>query len=150
MQPRWPVEVTSTVPDPSKPAAKPDHAERVEDPIRTGAPTYNQKEGIPMTLFMVQVRIKQDRVAEVEAGIRMMMSALDQEARQGVRYVYGKLPDGVSFVALLELADGTHNPLPDIAAAREFQQNLAQHWMDQSEPAAPQQLQIIGSYRLFA
>lgn len=103
-----------------------------------------------MTVFIVQAKVKPDSVPEVEAGITTMISALDTQAPVGVRYAYAQLPDGVTFMALLELADGVDNPLPGIEACRQFQANLAQRWIDQPGQPDPQPLHIVGSYGLFA
>jgi len=103
-----------------------------------------------MTVFIQQARVKPDSVPEVEAGITRMISALDAQAPVGVRYAYTKLRDGVTFMALLELADGVDNPLPGIEACQQFQANLARRWIDQPDSPTPHPLRIVGSYDLFA
>jgi hypothetical protein len=52
----------------------------------------------------------------------------------------------VTYVATLELDDGVENPLPALPEFREFQENLK---MWTAEPPIPEQLTVIGSYRLF-
>ena len=52
----------------------------------------------------------------------------------------------VTFVALLELDDGMDNPVPKVPAFREFQENL-KNWL--AETPTPEQLTVIGSYRIF-
>ncbi len=47
---------------------------------------------------------------------------------------------------LLELEEGTENPLPAVAEFRQFQEGL-KDWI--SEPPVPELLSVIGSYRLF-
>ncbi|MEU7897464.1 hypothetical protein AB0B45_31965 [Nonomuraea sp. NPDC049152] len=102
-----------------------------------------------MSLFVVRSRVREESVPAVEAGIDKMISAITHEAPEGVRYAYCKLPDGVTFLALLELAEGAENPLPGIAACREFQENLRNHWIDQPQAPAPEPLEVVGSYGLF-
>jgi hypothetical protein len=101
-----------------------------------------------MTTFAVRVRIKDDAVPAVKTGIEEMISAIEREAPEGVRYAYCQFPDGVSFLALLELADGVENPLPRIAACKKFQDNLP-NWIDQHQPPTPEPINVIGSYYLF-
>jgi hypothetical protein len=102
---------------------------------------------MPMPVLMVSYQVKEDSVPDVEAGIDKMMTAIEQVRPPGVRYALAKLPDGVSFVGLLELADGPENPLPAIPAAAEFQRNLAA-WVT-GEPPVPAPLGVVGSYRWF-
>ena len=52
----------------------------------------------------------------------------------------------MTFLLLLELADGVENPLPAIAEARSFQHQMAA-WA--ATPPAPEPLAVVGSYRLF-
>ena len=47
---------------------------------------------------------------------------------------------------LLEVEDGTENPLPSVPAFREFQAGL-KSWL--AEPPVPEQLTVVGSYNLF-
>ena len=101
-----------------------------------------------MTTFAVRVRIKKDAVSAVKTGIKEMISAVEREAPEGVRYAYCELPDGVSFLALLELAEGVENPLPRIAACKKFQDSLP-NWIDQQQPPTPEPINVIGSYHLF-
>ena len=100
-----------------------------------------------MTVLTVSYEVREDSVADVEAAIGKMMAAIEREQPEGVRYALGKLPDGVTFLGVLELEDGVENPLPGIAAAREFQRSLA-GWVV-GDPPVPQPLQVSGSYGLF-
>ena len=90
--------------------------------------------------------VKPACVAEVQAGVNKMFAAIEQAQPEGVRYSSSRLPDGVTFLAQLELRDGIENPLPQIPAFREFQENLKQ-WI--AEPPVPEQLTVVGSYRAF-
>jgi hypothetical protein len=99
-----------------------------------------------MSVMMVRSRIKPDSAAQVEAAAREMFAAIAEAQPQGVRYASCRLPDGVTYVALLEVEDGTENPLPALPAFRKFQENL-KDWL--AVPAVPEQLTPVGSYRLF-
>ena len=99
-----------------------------------------------MNVMMVRAKAKAESVADVEAAARTMFSAIEEAQPRGVRYASCRLPDGVTFVALLALDDGTENPLPTVPAFREFQENL-EGWL--AEPPAPEQLTVVGSYGLF-
>ena len=96
--------------------------------------------------MLVRSKIKLERVAEVEAGVRKMFAAIEEAQPQGVRYCSSRLPDGVIFLVQLELENATENPLPNIPAFREFQENLKE-WI--AEPPVPEQLTVIGAYRSF-
>jgi hypothetical protein len=96
--------------------------------------------------MIIRSRVKPECVAEVEAGVRKMFAAIEQAQPKGVRYSSSRLPDGVTFLAQLELQDGVENPLPRIPAFREFQEILEQ-WI--AGPPVPEQLTVIGSYRSF-
>jgi hypothetical protein len=99
-----------------------------------------------MRLMMVRARIKADSTDEIEAAGRTLFSALDREQLQGIRYASCRLPDGVTYLNLLELEDGIENPLPALPEAKEFQEKL-KSWL--AEPATSESLTVIGSYRLF-
>ena len=96
--------------------------------------------------LIVRSKVKPECVAEVEAGVKRMFAAIEQAQPKGVRYSSSRLPDGVTFLAQLELQDGVESPLPQIPAFREFQENLKQ-WV--AKPPVPEQLTVVGSYRAF-
>jgi hypothetical protein len=100
-----------------------------------------------MTVLLIRSKVKTEHVADVEAGVKKMFSAIEEARPQGVRYASSKLPDGVTFVALLQLEDGVDNPLAALPAFREFQENL-ERWL--AEPPVPERLEVVGSYGLFA
>ncbi|MGH2585577.1 MAG: hypothetical protein ACRDJE_11745 [Dehalococcoidia bacterium] len=99
-----------------------------------------------MNVMMVRAKVKTESVADVEAAARKMFSAIEAVQPQGVRYASCRLPDGVTFVAVLALEDGTNNPLTTVPEFREFQESL-KGWL--AEPPIPEQLTVIGSYRFF-
>ncbi len=96
-----------------------------------------------MRVLTLRFEVEEGRAATVEAGVRKVLSAVEQEQPKGIRYTWCKLPDGVTFVGLLELDDRVDNPLPAIAAGRELQQNLAS-WA--TKPPIREELELIGSY----
>lgn len=100
-----------------------------------------------MTVQMVRFTTTETHVAEVEAAIGSMIAAIDHARPAGTRYAAVRLDDGVTFLLVLELADGVENPLPSIAEARAFQQQLPT-WA--TRPPAPEPVTVVGSYGLFA
>ena len=100
-----------------------------------------------MTVLMMRYQAREESVAEVEARIEKAFAAIEAEQPAGMRYAMGKLPDGVTFVGVLELEDGVDNPLPGIPAARELQQSLP--GLVVGEPPVPQPVHVLGSYGLF-
>ncbi len=98
---------------------------------------------------MLRSTVKQQHVPAVEAGINAMIAAIEEQRPNGVRYAYTRLGDGVTFLAFLELAEGVENPLAGIPVCQEFQQNLKNRWLDQSDIPAPEPLEIVGSYGFF-
>jgi hypothetical protein len=99
-----------------------------------------------MSMLMVRSKVKPESVAELDAAAKAMFAGLEQAQPRGVRYMSTRLPDGVTYVALLQIEDGVDNPLPQIAAFREFQSKLGQ-WL--AEPPSPEQLTVIGAYNSF-
>jgi hypothetical protein len=95
---------------------------------------------------MVRSRVKADQVAAIEAAGKRVYEALEREQLQGIRYTTCRLPDGVTYLNLLELDDGVDNPLLDLPEGRAFQEGL-KTWM--AEPPTSQRLTVVGSYRVF-
>jgi quinol monooxygenase YgiN len=99
-----------------------------------------------MGLMMVRATVKDERVVEVEAKAEEMFAAISNAEPGGVRYASCKLPDGVTFVVLLEVDDEVENPLLSLPEFNEYQANL-KDWI--AEPPMVEQLTVVGSYRLF-
>ncbi len=99
-----------------------------------------------MSTLMVRSKMKAEHVTELEAAAKRLFTALQQARPNGIRYASCRLPDGVTYVAVLELEDGVDNPLPALPEFRAFQENI-KNWM--AEPPISEQLTVIGSYRLF-
>jgi hypothetical protein len=73
-----------------------------------------------MQTGMVRSKVKAEHVAELEAAVKRVFTALQQSQPNGIRYASCRLPDGVTYVAVLELDDGVDNPLPALPEFRAF------------------------------
>ncbi|MFJ2394942.1 hypothetical protein ACIOTI_19580 [Streptomyces sp. NPDC087843] len=96
-----------------------------------------------MAVLMVRATVKPECVDELEAALRKMFTAIEAARPKGVRYASYRLADGVTYLAELEVADGTGNPLPEIPEFREFQATLAD-WL--AAPPAVEHLEVRGAY----
>lgn len=100
-----------------------------------------------MSVLMVRAAIKPESVAELEAATEKWFAAVEQAQPGGVKYATCKLADGVTFVVLLAVEDDdADNPLGAVPGFQEFQQKLGSCV---AEPPSPEQLTVVGSYRLF-
>jgi hypothetical protein len=95
---------------------------------------------------MVRAKVKADQVEAIEAAGQRIFEALEREQLQGIRYAVCRLPDGVTYINLLELDDGVDNPLLGLPEGQAFQEGR-KAWM--AEPPTSEQLTVIGSYRFF-
>lgn len=100
-----------------------------------------------MTLQIVRFTTTPGHVDDLRAGLDAMLDALDAAGPAGVRYGALQLADGVSFLLMLELADGVENPLPAIPEARAFQQQMA---AAAGAQPSPEPVTVVGSYRMFS
>ncbi|MFD4410835.1 hypothetical protein [Streptomyces sp. NPDC058475] len=96
-----------------------------------------------MTVLMVRAAVKPESVGELEDALKRMFTAIERERPTGVRYASYRLPDGVTYVVHLEVADGIENPLTAIAEFREFQAGL-KDWL--AGPPTAEQFEVRGSY----
>jgi hypothetical protein len=99
-----------------------------------------------MSVQMVQAKIKAESVSDVQAAAKKMFAALNDAQPEGIRYASSLLPDGETFVALVQVDDGAENPLPGLPEFREFLERVE---ASRAEPPNAQPLTVIGSYRLF-
>jgi hypothetical protein len=99
-----------------------------------------------MGVVMIRSKVKAENAADVQAAVGKMFGEIAEVAPQGVRYASCVLPDGVTYIALLELENGPENPLAALPEFRNFQESL-KGWL--AEPPVVQQLTPVGSYRLF-
>ena len=73
-----------------------------------------------MSVQMVQAKIKAESVTDVQAAAKNMLAAINAAQPEGIRYASCLLPDGETFVALLQVDDGVENPLPGLPEFREL------------------------------
>ncbi len=99
-----------------------------------------------MSLHMVEAKVKREGVADLQETAKKVFAAIDEAQPEGLRYASCLLPDGETFLALLQLDDGLENPLPGFP---EFQQFIEEVEALRAEPANVQPLTVVGSYRLF-
>jgi quinol monooxygenase YgiN len=99
-----------------------------------------------MSVRMVHAKIKPGKTAELEKATQEMFAAIEAAQPHGVRYASCKLPDGETYVILLELDDDEDNPLLAIPAFNAVQDSV-RNWI--AEPPVVEQLTPVGSYRLF-
>lgn len=96
-----------------------------------------------MRILTARFRIQKEAMADFEAARENILSALSKEQPKGVRYTWCKIPNSPAFVGWLELDDGADNPLPTMAAGREFQEKVG-NWI--VEPPVYEELEVVGSY----
>lgn len=99
-----------------------------------------------MSLLSIRATIKAEAVPDVEASAAELFAALDRLQPDNIRYGSCRLVDGRTYLILLQVDDGTENPLPALPEFQRFQAGL-RGWADGPPDAAP--ANVIGSYRLF-
>ena len=99
-----------------------------------------------MNVLMVRAKIKEENVADAHAATEKVIQALEQAHLAGVRYTVSVLGDGVTLIALLELAPDGGHPLAGFPAYTELVENL-KGWY--AEPPTVERMTVIGSYQLF-
>lgn len=99
-----------------------------------------------MSVMMLRAKVKDENVADVEAALTAMFSAIERARPEGVRYASCRLADTSTFVILLQVEDGIENPLPTVNEFTKFQEDL-RGWI--AEPPVPEQLTVVGSFNLF-
>jgi hypothetical protein len=98
-----------------------------------------------MGVMMLRATVQEGCAAEAEEAARTMFAAIERAAPEGVRYASCRAADGVTFVVLLQL-DGEDDPLPALPEVQAFRAALP-GWL--AGPPTPEQLEVVGSYRLF-
>lgn len=99
-----------------------------------------------MPTLMARSKIKAEHVAELDAAIKAVFTALEKRQPAGVRYALCRLADGVTYVVMVSLDEGIENPILALAEYQKLQEGL-KTWI--AEPPISDQLTVIGSYRLF-
>jgi hypothetical protein len=100
-----------------------------------------------MTIVMMRANAMPEHADNIESAAGSMFAAIENEAPEGIRYSAYRVGESATFVILLELLEGTENPLPGIAAVGTFQEDLRGGWL--SEPPVMEQLTLVGEYRSF-
>jgi hypothetical protein len=97
-----------------------------------------------ITNVVVSYRVRPEAVAEHVRLIEAVFAQLHAEHPDNVEYKVVRLDDGVSFVHLssADTPDGS-NPLPELAAFKEFGREVAGRV---ATPPVPTAADIIGSY----
>ncbi|WCB94572.1 hypothetical protein DSM104299_03309 [Baekduia alba] len=98
------------------------------------------------TIMIVNTQVKPEHVGDVDAAAATLFAAIDRAQPQGIKYASLRLADGVTYLALLQIAEGVENPLPQLPEFGAFQQGLRE-WV--AGPPAPGQATVVGSYGLF-
>lgn len=99
-----------------------------------------------MSLLTIRATIKAEAVPAVEASAAELFAALDRLQPENLRYGSCRLLDGVTYLILLQVEEGSENPLPALPEFQRFQAGL-RDWSDGQPHAAP--AHVVGSYRLF-
>jgi hypothetical protein len=100
-----------------------------------------------MSVTLLRQKVKHDSVAEAEKAVRDLFATLDRLRPEGLRYASTRVKGGSTFVVLFELADGVEDPRPGIPEFGKFVEQL-KGWVD--GPPITEQLEVVGSYNLFA
>ena len=96
-----------------------------------------------MAVLMVRATVKPECVEALEAARGKRFTAIEAARPEGVRYASYRLPDGVTYLAELEIADGIENPLTAIQEFREFQAGL-KGWL--AAPPSAERFEVRGAY----
>jgi hypothetical protein len=99
-----------------------------------------------MSVLMVTSKIREEHVTEAQAAVDKLISALEREQLEGVRYAVTLMSDGVTIVAFLEIKPGQEHPLRNFP---EYVELLEKTDPWRAEPASADLMTVLGSYHLF-
>jgi quinol monooxygenase YgiN len=99
-----------------------------------------------MSILLTRSKVKAEQVAEVEAGIKRLVPALQQAHVEDMRYAWFRLDDGVTFVILVEYGEGESNPAANLPEYQAFMEILK---VSIEGPPTTEELTVSGSYRVF-
>jgi len=99
-----------------------------------------------MSVMLLHQKVKDACVEEAEAAARELFAALARVQPEGLRYASTRVADSSTFVAVIELADGSEDPRPAIPEFARFLEQV-KDWAD--GPPVIEQLDVVGSYNLF-
>ena len=94
-------------------------------------------------VLIVRLKIKEEALQEFATARNRLLAVLEQEKPKGIRYTWCKGAEETSFTGLLELGDDIENPLPGVAAGKEFLAGL-QRWV--AAPPVREELTVLGTY----
>ena len=98
-----------------------------------------------MDLMTIQARIKPEHDENVRQAAAELFAAVDRAQPANLRYGSCQLADR-TYLILLQVTEGTENPLPSLPEFHRFQSVLR----DAAEsPSSPMPARVVGSYRLF-
>jgi hypothetical protein len=100
-----------------------------------------------MSVQMAEAKIRTENVGDLRAAADKMFAAIDAAQLEGVRYAWLLLPDGETFVAIVQVDDGVENPILALPEFQELQASTADWFAE--PPNGAQALTVVGSYRLF-
>lgn len=93
---------------------------------------------------MIRYRVKPDQAATNAELVRAVYDELHSNPPAGLRYATFRLPDGVSFIHLVE-TEGP-DPLPRVRAFQRFREGIGAR-CDQAPVVT--ELEEVGSFRIF-
>ncbi|HKD33415.1 MAG TPA: hypothetical protein VKB73_08090 [Gaiellaceae bacterium] len=99
-----------------------------------------------MSVRLLHQKVKDESVEEAEAAVRDMFATLDRMRPEGIRYASTRVADSSTFVAVLELVDGSEDRLTAIPEFRRFVEQLEDL---RDGPPVIEELEVVGSYNLF-
>lgn len=100
-----------------------------------------------MSVTMVRQKVRADALGQAEAAAQELFATLARVRPDGIRYASTRVAGTDTFVILLELANGTADPRQEIPEFGQFLQQL-RGFVD--GPPVIEQLDVVGSYQLFA
>jgi len=98
-----------------------------------------------MRTVIVRYKLKPGRTEENEALVRAVYEELAEAQPNGLRYATVREDDGLSFVHMAQMEDGT-NPLTEVAAFQRFSENVRERC---DEPPVVTDVKVVGSFKLF-
>lgn len=96
-----------------------------------------------MKTIMVRYRTKAAYADTNVTRVQAVFEELRASQAKGVRYACHRLDDGVSFVHVASVADGVDNPIPKLAAFKQFQAGLRENL---EEPPVTTEASVVEAY----